>query len=82
MKTHAESVAVLLDILLRALDQAGVTTELLGFTTGAWNGGRVKRDWMRARSPANPGRLNERLHMVFKEGDTPGAGPGPTSPPC
>lgn len=71
MKTHAESVAVLLDILLRALDQAGVTTELLGFTTGAWNGGRVKRDWMRARSPANPGRLNERLHMVFKEGDTP-----------
>ena len=71
MKTHAESLAVLLDILLRALDQAGVTTELLGFTTGAWNGGRVKRDWMRARSPANPGRLNERLHMVFKEGDTP-----------
>ncbi|MDN2712498.1 cobalt chelatase [Janthinobacterium sp. SUN118] len=70
MKTHAESVAVLLDMLLRALDQAGVTTELLGFTTGAWNGGRVKRDWMRARSPANPGRLNELVHMVFKGGDT------------
>ena len=70
MKTHAESVAVLLDILLRALDQAGVATELLGFTTGAWNGGRAKRDWMRARSPANPGRLNELVHMVFKDGDT------------
>jgi len=70
MKTHAESVAVLLDILLRALDQAGITTELLGFTTGAWNGGRVKRDWMRARSPANPGRLNELVHMVFKDGQT------------
>ncbi len=70
MKTHAESVAVLLDILLRALDQAGVKTELLGFTTGAWNGGRVRRDWMRARSPANPGRLNELVHMVFKDGDT------------
>ncbi|MCC7706064.1 cobalt chelatase [Janthinobacterium sp. GW460P] len=70
MKTHAESVAVLLDILLRALDQAGITTELLGFTTGAWNGGRVKRDWMRARSPAHPGRLNELVHMVFKDGDT------------
>lgn len=38
MKTHAESVAVLLDILLRALEQAGISTELLGFTTGAWNG--------------------------------------------
>lgn len=70
MKTHAESVAVLLDILLRALDQAGIATELLGFTTGAWNGGRVKRDWMRARSPAQPGRLNELVHMVFKDGDT------------
>ncbi|MDI3297478.1 cobaltochelatase CobT-related protein [Janthinobacterium tructae] len=70
MKTHAESVAVLLDIVLRALDQAGITTELLGFTTGAWNGGRVKRDWMRARSPANPGRLNELVHMVFKDGNT------------
>ncbi|PLY39509.1 cobalt chelatase [Janthinobacterium sp. ROICE36] len=70
MKTHAESVAVLLDIVLRALDQAGIKTELLGFTTGAWNGGRVKRDWMRARSPANPGRLNELVHMVFKDGDT------------
>ena len=70
MKTHAESVAVLLDILLRALDQAGITTELLGFTTGAWNGGRVRRDWMRARSPANPGRLNELVHLVFKDGDT------------
>ena len=68
MKTHAQSVAVLLDILLRALDQAGVKTELLGFTTGAWNGGRAKRDWMRARSPANPGRLNELVHMVFKDG--------------
>ncbi|MGK5052584.1 cobaltochelatase CobT-related protein [Janthinobacterium sp. RB2P8] len=70
MKTHAESVAVLLDIVLRALDQAGIATELLGFTTGAWNGGRVRRDWMRARSPANPGRLNELVHMVFKDGDT------------
>ena len=71
MKTHAQSVAVLLDIVLRALDQAGIATELLGFTTGAWNGGRVKRDWMRARSPARPGRLNELVHMVFKDGDTP-----------
>ena len=70
MKTHAESVAVLLDILLRALEQAGITTELLGFTTGAWNGGRVKRDWMRARSPAHPGRMNELVHMVFKDGET------------
>ncbi|GAC1522488.1 MAG: cobaltochelatase subunit CobT [Collimonas sp.] len=67
MKTHAESVAILIDVLVRALEQAGVTSEVLGFTTGAWNGGRVQRDWIRARSPQNPGRLNELCHMVFKD---------------
>lgn len=69
MKTHAESITILIDVLVRALEQAGVGSEVLGFTTGAWNGGRVKRDWMRARSPKNPGRLNELFHMVFKSAD-------------
>ncbi|MFC3106784.1 cobalt chelatase [Undibacterium arcticum] len=69
MKTHAESITILIDVMVRALEQAGVSSEVLGFTTGAWNGGRVQRDWMRARSPKNPGRLNELLHMVFKSAD-------------
>lgn len=69
MKTHAESITILIDVLVRALEQAGVGSEVLGFATGAWNGGRVKRDWMRARSPRNPGRLNELFHMVFKNAD-------------
>ncbi len=67
MKAHAEPVAVLIDVLVRALEQAGAATEVLGFTTGAWNGGRAQRDWTRARSPGNPGRLNELFHMVFKD---------------
>jgi len=66
MKTHAESITILIDVLVRALEQAGVGSEVLGFTTGAWNGGRAQRDWMRTGSPANPGRLNELFHMVFK----------------
>ena len=69
MKTHAESVTILIDVLVRALEQAGVGSEVLGFTTGGWNGGRVQRDWMRARAPKNPGRLNELFHMVFKNAD-------------
>lgn len=69
MKTHAESVTILIDVLVHALEQAGVGSEVLGFTTGAWNGGRVQRDWMRAGSPKNPGRLNELFHMVFKNAD-------------
>ncbi|MBT2322934.1 cobalt chelatase [Variovorax paradoxus] len=71
MKEHAESVAMLVDVLARALEQAGVASEILGFTTGAWNGGRAQRDWLRAGKPAHPGRLNERCHLVFKDADTP-----------
>jgi cobaltochelatase CobT len=69
MKTHAESVTILIDVLVQALEQAGVGSEVLGFTTGGWNGGRVQRNWLRARSPKNPGRLNELFHMVFKTAD-------------
>lgn len=66
MKEHAESVAMLVDVFSRALEQAGITGEILGFTTGAWNGGRAKRDWQRAGCPRHPGRLNEVSHVVFK----------------
>ena len=70
MKAHAESVAMLADLLARALEQAGAVSEVLGFTTGAWNGGRARRDWMRAGRPPMPGRLAELCHLVFKDADT------------
>ena len=71
MKQHIDAVAVLLDVFARALDQAHVANEVLGFTTGAWNGGRAQRDWIRAGRPAHPGRLNEACHIVFKDAATP-----------
>ncbi|SCX58880.1 cobalt chelatase [Variovorax sp. EL159] len=71
MKEHAESVAMMVDVFARALEQAGVASEVLGFTTGAWNGGRAQREWVRAGRPAHPGRLNERCHLVFKAAATP-----------
>jgi cobaltochelatase CobT len=71
MKEHAESVALLVDVLGRALDLAGISTEILGFTTGAWNGGRAQQAWQRAGRPARPGRLNELSHIVFKDADVP-----------
>ena len=70
MKQHIEAVAVLVDLFARALEQAGVANEVLGFSTGAWNGGRARRNWLRAGQPALPGRLNEVCHMVFKGADT------------
>ncbi|MGI9025596.1 MAG: cobaltochelatase CobT-related protein [Burkholderiaceae bacterium] len=70
MKEYVESLAMLIDVLARALEQAGVASEILGFTTKAWNGGRARRDWVRAGRPLHPGRLNEVCNMVFKNADT------------
>ncbi len=70
MKQHIESIAMLVDTLVRALEQVEVTTEVLGFTTGAWSGGRAQRDWVRAGQPEFPGRLNELCHLVYKDADT------------
>ncbi|MGE5337119.1 MAG: cobaltochelatase CobT-related protein [Gemmatimonadota bacterium] len=71
MKQHNEAIAMLVDLFVRALEQAGVASEVLGFTTGAWNGGKAYRDWMRSGRPKHPGRLNEVRHLVFKEAGTP-----------
>lgn len=71
MKAHARATSVLVDVLGRALEMAGVAVEILGFSTGAWNGGRARKDWQRAGQPELPGRLNEALHLVFKAGSTP-----------
>lgn len=61
-----ESVAVLVDTLVRALEPAGAVTEVLGFTTGAWAGGRAVADWQAIGAPPNPGRLTETQHIVYK----------------
>lgn len=71
MKTYARPLSLLLDVLGRALEMAGASVEILGFSTQAWNGGRTHRRWQRAGQPQFPGRLNERLHIVFKDGAKP-----------
>lgn len=68
MKAYAKPLSLLLDVLGRSLEMAGVTVEILGFSTQSWNGGRARRQWQRAGQPDLPGRLNERLHIVFKDG--------------
>ena len=70
MKQHVESIAVMADVLMRALEQAGVATEILGFTTSTWNGGRARQDWFGQGRPAAPGRLNEVRHLIFKKAET------------
>ncbi|NYT75910.1 cobalt chelatase [Alcaligenaceae bacterium] len=69
MKGQVHPVAVLIDTLVRALDSLGVVTEVLGFTTGGWNGGRAYKEWLRRGRPPTPGRLNEITHRVFKHAE-------------
>jgi len=71
MKQHTAAITLIVDIMTRALDIAGVTTEILGFTTNAWNGGRIYKDWCKQGRPKHPGRLNETCHMIFKNAETP-----------
>jgi len=59
------------DILARTLERCGVKVEILGFTTKAWKGGQAREAWLAAGKPANPGRLNDLRHIVYKAADSP-----------
>ncbi len=59
------------DILARTLERCGVKVEILGFTTRMWKGGQARESWIAANKPANPGRLNDLRHIVYKSADTP-----------
>jgi cobaltochelatase CobT len=61
--------AICADILARTLERCGVATEVLGFTTRGWKGGQSREAWLGAGRPANPGRLNDLRHIVYKRAD-------------
>src|SRR3954469_8035097 len=59
------------DILARTLERCGVKVEILGFTTKAWKGGQSREQWLAAGKTANPGRLNDLRHIIYKPADAP-----------
>ena len=63
--------AMTADILARTLERCAVKVEILGFTTSQWKGGQARRLWNESGKPANPGRLNDLRHIVYKAADTP-----------
>ncbi|MEM7359525.1 MAG: hypothetical protein AAF431_10540 [Pseudomonadota bacterium] len=71
MTHHNEFLAALVDTLAHILELAGITTEVLGFTTGEWSGGRLMKEWQAAGKPDHPGRLNSLRHTVYKAASTP-----------
>ena len=61
--------AICADILSRTLERCSVKTEILGFTTKNWKGGKSREKWILNNKPANPGRLNDLRHIVYKSAD-------------
>jgi cobaltochelatase CobT len=59
------------DILARTLERCGVKVEILGFTTRAWKGGQSREVWLKNGKPAEPGRLNDLRHIIYKSADAP-----------
>lgn len=70
MQKHSHKLSLLMDTLLKSVGLAGIPCEILGFTTGNWNGGRVYRKWLKHGQPSHPGRLNEVRHIIFKDFNT------------
>ena len=70
MKEHRLELASFVDVMVRILEGVGVTTEVLGYSTLAWQGGRPFKEWQKSGSCNNPGRLNERAHWIFKDHQT------------
>nr|MCH9780840.1 cobaltochelatase subunit CobT [Alphaproteobacteria bacterium] len=58
--------AMCAEVLSRTLEQCGVKSELLGFTTSAWKGGKSRDAWIAAGKKRHPGRLNDIRHICYK----------------
>ena len=63
--------AICADVLARTLERCDVKVEILGFTTRAWKGGLSREKWLAEGRPAQPGRLNDLRHIVYKSADAP-----------
>ena len=69
------SALLAVEISIDALENAGIATEILGFTTRNWKGGRSRRAWRWAGKPRNPGRLCDIRHIIYGTADRPGTVP-------
>ena len=63
--------AICADVLARTLERCNVKVEILGFTTRAWKGGQAREAWLNDGRPAQPGRLNDLRHIIYKSADAP-----------
>lgn len=55
------------DVCQEFLAGLGLKVEVLGFTTLRWKGGRSRRRWIWQGCARDPGRLNDLLHVVYRD---------------
>ncbi len=63
--------AMTTDIIAQTLERCGLKTEILGFTTRTWKGGKSRELWLANNRPEKPGRLNDIRHIIYKDANTP-----------
>ncbi|MFL2679482.1 MAG: cobaltochelatase CobT-related protein [Alphaproteobacteria bacterium] len=63
--------AITAEIITKVLEKCNVNVEILGFTTKEWKGGNSKKKWEEKGKVNFPGRLNDLLHIIYKDADNP-----------
>ncbi len=58
--------ALACEIIAEILEKFSVKTEIIGFTTSDWKGGKARKLWESSGRQKNPGRLNELRHIIYK----------------
>jgi len=61
--------AITTEIITKVLEKCKVNIEILGFTTREWKGGMSKKKWESTGKVDSPGRLNDLLHIIYKDAD-------------
>ena len=59
--------ALACEIIAGILEKFAIKTEIIGFTTADWKGGRARKIWETNGRVSNPGRLNELRHIIYKQ---------------
>ena len=59
------------DILARTLSAAASRSRFSASPRKAWKGGQSRESWLAAGKTANPGRLNDLRHIIYKSADAP-----------
>jgi len=61
--------AMAAEIIAKIFESFGIKTEILGFTTVDWRGGKARKLWEEQGKPKNPGRLSDLRHIIYKNAD-------------